>query len=80
MCVSVCVCVCVRTHRTIQQESYEYSDPVTQFLESLYVNYDFDGAQQQLKACEEVLDNDFFLTACKEEFVENARLFVFEVG
>ncbi len=28
--------------------------------------------------CEEVLDNDFFLTACKSEFVENARLFIFE--
>jgi len=66
-------------HRTIQQESYEYSDPVTQFLEFLFVHYDFDGAQQQLKHCEEVIDNDFFLTACKEEFVENARLFIFEV-
>mmetsp|Transcript_27274 Transcript_27274/g.73705 ORF Transcript_27274/g.73705 Transcript_27274/m.73705 type:complete len:423 (+) Transcript_27274:20-1288(+) len=64
--------------RTIQQESYEYSDPVTQFLEFLFVHYDFDGAQQQLKDCEEVIDNDFFLTACREEFVENARLFIFE--
>uniref|UniRef100_A0A7S0N9X6 Eukaryotic translation initiation factor 3 subunit E n=1 Tax=Chlamydomonas leiostraca TaxID=1034604 RepID=A0A7S0N9X6_9CHLO len=64
--------------RTIQQEAYEYSDPVTQFLESLFVHYDFDGAQQQLKECEDVIDNDFFLTACKEEFVENARLFIFE--
>ncbi|KAJ9519028.1 hypothetical protein QJQ45_026293 [Haematococcus lacustris] len=64
--------------RTIQQEAYEYSDPVTQFLESLFVHYDFDGAQQQLKECEDVLDNDFFLVACKEEFLENARLFVFE--
>jgi hypothetical protein len=35
--------------RTIQQEAYEYSDPVTQFLEYLFVHYDFDGAQQQLK-------------------------------
>ncbi len=25
-----------------------------------------------------MLDNDFFLTACKEEFMENARLFIFE--
>eukprot|EP00983_Pelagomonas_calceolata_P090811 1157467-Pelagomonas_calceolata.AAC.3 len=70
---------CLGTCRTIQQESYEYSDPVTQFLEFLFVHYDFDGAQQQLKDCEEVIDNDFFLTACREEFVENARLFIFEV-
>ena len=25
------------------QESYEYSDPITQFLRSLYVEYDFEG-------------------------------------
>lgn len=73
LCCILCSC------RTIQQESYEYSDPVTQFLEFLFVHYDFDGAQQQLKDCEAVIDNDFFLTACKEEFVENARLFIFEV-
>jgi translation initiation factor 3 subunit E len=65
--------------KTIQQEAYEYSDPITQFIEDLFVNYDFDGAQQKLKACEVVIDNDFFLTACKDEFVENARLFIFEV-
>lgn len=64
--------------RAIQQESYEYSDPVTQFLECVFVHYDFDGAQQKLKECEEVLDNDFFLALCKEEFMENARLFIFE--
>eukprot|EP00798_Chlamydomonas_sp_ICE-L_P007133 gene7133-239_t len=65
--------------RVIQQEAYEYSDPITQFLESLYVNYDFDGAQQCLAECEGVLDNDFFLTACKDEFMDNARLCVFEI-
>lgn len=64
--------------RAIQQESYEYSDPITQFLECVFVNYDFDGAQQKLRECEEVLDNDFFLAVVKEEFMENARLFIFE--
>lgn len=64
--------------RAIQQESYEYSDPITQFLECVFVHYDFDGAQQKLKECEAVLDNDFFLAAYKEEFIENARLFIFE--
>ncbi|GIL46995.1 hypothetical protein Vafri_3839 [Volvox africanus] len=64
--------------RAIQQESYEYSDPVTQFLECVFVQYDFDGAQQKLKECEAVLDNDFFLAAYKDEFIENARLYIFE--
>ena len=40
--------------KVIQQERYTYSDPVTEFLECLYVNYDFEGAQKKLRECEEV--------------------------
>lgn len=38
---------------------------MTQFLINLYVDFDFEGAQQKLAECETVLDNDFFLTALK---------------
>lgn len=65
--------------RLIQQESYNYRDPITEFVECLYVNFDFDGAQQKLRDCEIVLRIDFFLTACIDEFIENARLFIFEI-
>lgn len=34
--------------------------------------------QVKLKECEEVLENDYFLAALKDDFVENARLFIFE--
>jgi len=64
--------------KVIQQESYTYRDPITEFLEHLYVNFDFDGARQKLKDCQTVLYNDFFLISCLEEFVENARLMIFE--
>ena len=64
--------------KVIQQESYTYRDPITEFLECLYVNFDFDGAQQKLRECETVLANDFFLVACRDDFIENARLFIFE--
>ncbi|CAB3359994.1 eukaryotic translation initiation factor 3 subunit E [Cloeon dipterum] len=64
--------------KVIQQESYTYRDPITEFLEHLYVNFDFDGARQKLNECQEVLYNDFFLIACLDEFVENARLMIFE--
>lgn len=40
--------------KVIQQESYTYKDPITEFLECLYIDYDFEGAQQKLKECEEV--------------------------
>uniref|UniRef100_A0A673IN49 Eukaryotic translation initiation factor 3 subunit E n=1 Tax=Sinocyclocheilus rhinocerous TaxID=307959 RepID=A0A673IN49_9TELE len=64
--------------KVIQQESYTYKDPITEFVECLYVNFDFDSAQKKLRECEAVLGNDFFLVACLEDFIENARLFIFE--
>lgn len=64
--------------KVIQQESYTYRDPITEFLEHLYVNFDFDGARQKLQECQTVVFNDFFLIALLNEFVENARLMIFE--
>lgn len=52
--------------------------PPQQFLECLFVHYDFDGAQQKLQECDAVIDNDYFLTAIKADFLESARLFMFE--
>ena len=40
--------------KVIQYESYTYKDPITEFLQCLYVNFDFDGAQQKLRECETV--------------------------
>jgi len=64
--------------KVIQQECYTYKDPITEFLEALFVNFDFEDAQIKLRECEKVLMNDFFLVAARDEFIENARLFVFE--
>jgi len=64
--------------KVIQQEAYAYSDPITEFLQSLYVKFDFDKAREELTECQVVLFNDFFLIACLDEFVENARLMIFE--
>ncbi|CAM0905644.1 unnamed protein product [Alopecurus aequalis] len=75
--------------KVIQQEQQTYKDPITEFLECLYVNYDFDGAQQKLIECEQVILNDPFLgkrieegnfitIPLRDEFLENARLFIFE--
>ncbi|TPX40567.1 hypothetical protein SeMB42_g05941 [Synchytrium endobioticum] len=66
--------------KVIQQESHSaYRDPITEFVEALYVRFDFDEAQQRLKECDEkILCNDFFLVATRDDFIENARLFIFE--
>ncbi|XP_055845398.1 eukaryotic translation initiation factor 3 subunit E [Episyrphus balteatus] len=64
--------------KVIQQESYTYRDPITEFLECLYVNFDFEGARMKLHECQTVILNDFFIVACLDEFVEDARLMIFE--
>merc|ERR1719259_1301790 len=72
--------ICNKSSRrnVIQEESYTYQDPITSFIEDLYVNFDFDGAQQKLRDCETVLVNDFFLVACLDDFIENSRMMIFE--
>uniref|UniRef100_A0A8C7M5H3 Eukaryotic translation initiation factor 3 subunit E n=1 Tax=Oncorhynchus kisutch TaxID=8019 RepID=A0A8C7M5H3_ONCKI len=42
--------------KVIQQESYTYKDPITEFVECLYVNFDFDSAQKKLRECESQLN------------------------
>jgi translation initiation factor 3 subunit E len=75
--------------KVIQQEQQSYKDPITELLECLYVRYDFDGAQQKLVECEQVILNDPFLgkriqggnsinVPLRDEFLENARLLIFE--
>ena len=41
--------------KVTQQESYTYKDPITESVEGLYVNFDFDRAQQKLRQYESVL-------------------------
>ncbi|EKX34646.1 translation initiation factor 3, subunit E [Guillardia theta CCMP2712] len=64
--------------RIIQQEHHTYRDPITEFVECLLVNYDFDSAQEKLRQCEKLLASDYFLQGLSEEFIQNARLFIFE--
>ena len=66
--------------QVLQQEEYEFSDPVTQFLTCLYVDFDFEGAQQKLAECETILENDFFLTALKVGLATNVWSTDFSCG
>ncbi|EXB39089.1 Eukaryotic translation initiation factor 3 subunit E [Morus notabilis] len=75
--------------KVIHKEQHSYQDPITEFLACVFVNYDFDGAQKKMKEWEEVILNDPFLgkrveegnfstVPMRDEFLENARLFIFE--
>jgi translation initiation factor 3 subunit E len=63
----------------IHAESHAYSDPITRFLVALYIDLDFERAQQELRLCENLCKIDFFLANQWSEFEENARLMIFEI-
>jgi translation initiation factor 3 subunit E len=54
ICFMLYVTLILFVVKVLQQESYTYRDPITEFLEALYVNFDFDGAQVKLRECEKV--------------------------
>jgi len=64
--------------RNIRQNSYMYTDCLTSFIH--HMNYaDFDGALAALTDCREKLfPNDMILKGFEEEFVQCARLLLFE--
>ncbi|KAL8345358.1 hypothetical protein RB601_005411 [Gaeumannomyces tritici] len=64
--------------RVVKQEGYEYSDPVTDFVRALYIDFDFEEARRQLPRAEEVLRTDFFLISTTDAFVDAARHLFFE--
>lgn len=64
--------------KVIQMEEYQYTDPVTNFLKELYVEFDFESAQRELGKAEKVVKHDFFLQQYKDEFLDNARYLISE--
>jgi len=73
-----------RTHlrdllREIKAMSYQYSDPMTQFLDSLFDQFDFDAAQLKLKECQQLVKNDFFLQKFADKFMHEARTLICEM-
>ncbi|KAJ7590918.1 eukaryotic translation initiation factor 3 subunit 6 [Mycena floridula] len=64
--------------KVIQMEEYQYSDPVTEFLKELYVEFDFESAQRELTKAVQVVGEDFFLGEFREEFLDNARYLISE--
>lgn len=65
--------------KILQQESHRIeNDPILSFLRELYVNFDFDAAQQELRKAQTVAVNDFFISEHADDFVESARFLVSE--
>jgi len=64
--------------KVIQMEGYQYTDPITEFLTQLHVEFDFEAAQKELSKADAVVADDFFLGQFKDEFLESARCLVSE--
>lgn len=65
--------------RTLKQETYQYRDPITEFVLCLYSEYNFDRAHEMLVRCQEVMERDYFLCHWRDSFVQNARQVIFEM-
>ncbi|ODQ83054.1 hypothetical protein BABINDRAFT_31339 [Babjeviella inositovora NRRL Y-12698] len=68
--------------RIIAQESYEYNDPLTLLVKSMYIDFDIQKVEQYLVECQIIIKTDFFLSNCtssSSSFLDNARAFVLEV-
>jgi len=73
----------MRTHlknliRLVEAEKRYYKDPITEFVEKLCAECDFEGAHQKLQECEAVLEGDFFLSKHVHRFLVQGRKMIFE--
>jgi hypothetical protein len=63
----------------IQSVSYLYSDPLTQFMESLYDHFDLPTAQDLALKSSQLMKSDYFLRAYADKFLHQTRLLLCEV-
>lgn len=64
--------------RVLTAEEDQYSDPITEFLVAIYVNFDFTTAHEKLKECEILLKHEYFLGFVADDFMASARQLVFD--
>ncbi|KLO10911.1 eukaryotic translation initiation factor 3 subunit 6 [Schizopora paradoxa] len=64
--------------KIIEVSSYQYHDPITDFLKELFLEFDFEAAQRELATAVQVVENDFFLREFASEFLDNARYLISE--
>jgi translation initiation factor 3 subunit E len=63
----------------IKSLSYLYSDPMTEFLSSIYDSFDFNIATVKLGECAQLMKNDFFLKLHLEKFLLESRILICEM-
>lgn len=65
--------------KEIKLISYQYTDPMIQFLDCLFDQFDFDEAQIKLHECQLLVKNDFFLQKFSDKFMNESRMLICEM-
>ncbi|KAJ3215916.1 Eukaryotic translation initiation factor 3 subunit E [Clydaea vesicula] len=64
--------------KILKQEHHVFSDPITDVLECIFLDYNFEKAQVKLLEGEKVLESDYFLHPFLNEFLNQAKILIFE--
>jgi len=62
--------------RVVQQELYEYSDPVLDFVQALYIDYDFATLPEKLNTAIETISQDFFAHTLVDKITDALRVLI----
>lgn len=63
----------------IKRGVVKYSDPFTQFIENLYLNFDFESAAENIREIGEVISGDVLLLNLRERIIESCQFLYFKV-
>jgi len=64
--------------KLIAQEEYQYTDPLTRFVQCLYIDNNFDEADKLLVEVEQLLNEDYFLHSLKDTILTNTKTIIYE--
>ncbi len=57
----------------------KYSDPFIEFIENLYLNFDFESAAENIKRINEVINGDILLLNLRDRIIESCQFLYFKV-
>lgn len=63
----------------IKRGVVKYSDPFTQFIENLYLNFDFESAADNIREINEVINGDVLLLQLRDRIIESCQFLYFKV-
>lgn len=63
----------------IKRGVVKYSDPFTQFIENLYINFDFESATENIKEINEIISGDILLLPLRDRIIESCQFLYFKV-